>query len=168
MYNGTVHSLSGNTTLHIIADNSTVVSLLSSILNCSSLLTTTTSPPPVPYNGSSSYPPKPEQAIQYYRASSIVLTLDGYNDTAALADTSGTSQSDVPLPSWVNTNMIDCVNQTIGAAAPLINGDNAPATSPASVSASTRLGAPDLQVTTIASLGWLLYALYYLMASSYM
>lgn len=60
----------------------------------------------------------PEEAIQYYRASTIVLTLDGYNNSAGVQEN---STADVPLPSWVNQSMLECVNETIGAAAPLID-----------------------------------------------
>ena len=116
-------SSSGNTTLHVMADNSTSTALLSAIAsNCTSFLASnsTGSQLVVPFDPSNSSMPKPEQAVQYYRASSIVLTLDGYNDTSALAENQ--TAPDVPLPSWVDQTTLNCLNQTIGQAVPLING----------------------------------------------
>lgn len=59
--------------------------------------------------------------VQYYRASSIALTLDGYNNSATYAP-EGTLDS--PLPSGVDMNLLTCLNETIGLAAPLVNGAN--------------------------------------------
>lgn len=72
--------------------------------------------------------PNPEQAIQYYRASSVVLTLDGYNDTTALNASAGPDDPHTPLPTWVNSSMLDCLNQTIGAAVPLVDASTAVST----------------------------------------
>ncbi|KAJ7672741.1 hypothetical protein B0H17DRAFT_947604 [Mycena rosella] len=109
------------TTFRILADNTTVTDLISDIAaNCSASLTsasTTTSPSP--YNDTATLPPQPEQVVQYYRASSIALSLDGYNNTSVFA-AEGTP--DVPLPSGIDTTLLDCLNQTIGLAAPLIDG----------------------------------------------
>lgn len=71
--------------------------------------------------------PKPEQAVQYYRASSIVVTLDGYNNTATFLpegtpDTSFPGNFDIPL--------MNCMNETIGSSAPLIDGASMPRVSP--------------------------------------
>ena len=111
---------SGNTTLRIVPDNSTATALAFIIgNNCSSLTIEGIAPVASSSNSSDNNPsPLPEQTIQYYRASSIVLTLDGYNDTdASQADPA----SHVPIPSWVNQTMLKCVNETIDAGAPLIN-----------------------------------------------
>lgn len=114
-------SNSTNSTFHVLADNSTVVSLISSITaNCSLYINTSNaSTTPVPYVANATGAPQPEQAVQYFRASSVALTLDGYNDTAALSNDS--SLPDTPLPSTVDNNLLDCLNQTIGLAAPLID-----------------------------------------------
>ena len=115
-------SASGNTTLRLVADNTTTTSLASIVgANCSSLLSGNQSITAVASSSNSTSSPEPEQAVQYYRASSIVLTLDGYNDTDALQ---ANSSSHVPIPSWVNQTMLQCVNQTIGAAAPLISASS--------------------------------------------
>ena len=131
-------SNSGNTTFHVLADNSTISSLITSITaNCSSLLSTTnTSTSPIPYDPSSPSAPQPEQAVQYYRASSIVLTLDGYNDTTALQENA--TSPDVPLPTWTNSSLLNCLNQTIGAAAPLIDTNEAVPTSGSQASFAMR------------------------------
>ena len=115
-------SNSTNTTFHIISDNSTVSSLVSSILaNCTIFLATNSSSnfTPQPFNTNTTDAPKPEQVIQYYRASSTVLTLDGYNNSATLSNDGNVT--DTTLPSGIDTNLLDCLNQTIGAAVPLID-----------------------------------------------
>ena len=114
-----------NNTFHLLADNFTVTSLIESVAsNCS--LGNTTALTTTSLNSSDPSSPRPEQAVQYYRASSVVLTLDGYNNTAALADDSNAPPA--PLPPWVDANFLNCLNQTIGAAVPLI--DAAPSLSP--------------------------------------
>jgi hypothetical protein len=55
--------------------------------------------------------------MQYYRASSVSLTLDGYNNTGAL-EADGTPNT--PLPTNIDTNLMNCLNATIGEAVPLI------------------------------------------------
>jgi hypothetical protein len=126
----------GSNTYRIIADNTTVQSLIDSIKSNCSLSTTSISG--VPYTTSDPSLPKPEQVIQYYRASSIALTLDGYNNTAVFS--SATNAPDTPLP----LTFFDCLNQTIGAAAPLF--DNA--------------ATPRVQISGIVGLAWV--ALYFL------
>lgn len=109
-----------NNTFHLLADNATVTSLIDAVAaNCT--LGNTTALTVTPLNTSDTSQPRPEQAVQYYRASSVVLTLDGYNDTAAL---SNTSAPDTPLPSWVDQPFLNCLNQTIGAAVPLVDAAN--------------------------------------------
>jgi len=104
-----------NTTYHIVADNSSVVAILSAVESNCSLLTNSIIPMAFDPNNNSA--PQPEQAIQYYRSSSVVLTLDGYNDTAA--DSNDPNAVDTPLPSGLNMTFLDCLNQTIGASAPV-------------------------------------------------
>ena len=119
----TFSSPSSNSTFHIIADNSTVVSLIGSIrANCSGKFSDGSSMSPAPY-GSSTSDPRPERAIQYYRASSVVLTLDGYNNTAALA--SDGAAKPVRLPTNVDAQLLNCLNTTIGEAIPLFNSGRA-------------------------------------------
>jgi hypothetical protein len=67
--------------------------------------------------------PQPEQAVQYYRASSVVLTLDGYNDTGVFGN--DTNAVHTPLLTNIDTNLLDCLNQTIGLSVPLIDAANA-------------------------------------------
>lgn len=115
------NSSSPNTTFHVLSDNSTVTSLIQSIdANCSHYLSSSSSSSPIPFNVSSANAPQPQQAIQYYRASSVVLTLDGYNNSATFS--SNTNVTDSPLPSNMDTNLSVCLNQTIALAVPLING----------------------------------------------
>lgn len=100
--------------------------------NCSALgLAANSSTAPAPFNATDTQP-RPEQALEYYRASSITLLLEGYNDTSALGDDAN-STAPVPVPGWVDAALLDCLNDTIGAAAPLI-----------SASVQGRLYAPNL------------------------
>ncbi|KAI9569798.1 hypothetical protein HD554DRAFT_449957 [Boletus coccyginus] len=116
----TFASNSTNTIFHVLSDNVTVSSLISSIdANCSSSLSSSSSILPQAYNASAPWAAKPEQAIHYYRASSVVLTLDGYNNSATLS--SETNATDSPLPSGIDTTLLDCLNQTIGLSAPLVS-----------------------------------------------
>ncbi|KAF8223832.1 hypothetical protein L208DRAFT_1411362 [Tricholoma matsutake] len=108
------------TTFRLLADNTTVSDLITAIkTNCSSNLSSSSSSTPSTYNDSLTALPQPEQAIQYYRASSVALSLDGYNNTGALGP-DGTPNT--PLPSNIDTTLLDCLNQTIGAAVPLVDG----------------------------------------------
>lgn len=112
-------STSDNSTFRLLADNTTVISLIEDIkANCSSSLGNADSLIAFTYNDSL-VSPKPEQAVEYYRASSVVLTLDNYNNTGAL-ETEGTP--DTPLPSPVDTTLLTCLNDTIGEAVPLVDG----------------------------------------------
>ncbi|OCH94033.1 hypothetical protein OBBRIDRAFT_723698 [Obba rivulosa] len=114
-------SNSTNSTFHVLADNSTVASLISAIdSNCT--VGSSSSTTPSPYDGANASQPRPEQVIQYYRASSVALTLDGYNNTDALT---GNENSTVPIPSWVDASLLNCLNDTIGEAVPLISGAGA-------------------------------------------
>ena len=119
-----------NSTFHLISDNSTAISLVKSIADaCSSNLNSnsTGSQSITAYdpNSNNTSNPKPEEAVQYYRASSIVLTLDGYNDTTALSQNASTNTVDTPLPSWVDLNLLSCLNSTIGESAPLVDAQEA-------------------------------------------
>ncbi|KAJ7044162.1 hypothetical protein C8F04DRAFT_691203 [Mycena alexandri] len=109
------------TVFRILADNTTTADLITDIFaNCSaSLASSAAATLPIAYNDSATAPPQPEQVIQYYRASSVALSLDGYNDTA-IFQAEGTP--DVALPSGIDTTLLDCLNQTIGLAVPLIDG----------------------------------------------
>lgn len=120
MAEATFISNSTNTTFHVLSDNSTVSSLISSIdANCSSSLSSSSSTSPQAYNGSAPDAPQPEQTIQYYRASSIVLTLDGYNNSATLS--SNPNATDSSLPPGIDMTLMDCLNQTIAFSAPLVS-----------------------------------------------
>lgn len=117
------HSVNTSSTFSVIADQSTVSSLLGSVkANCSSLLSkTNTSSSPTPYTNQSTVP-VPEEALQYYRASTVVLTLDGY-DSGALNDTQNSNASTpvVSLPNGTDTALLTCLNDTIGRAVPLVD-----------------------------------------------
>ena len=66
--------------------------------------------------------PAPEQAVGYYRGSSAVLLLAGYNNTAQIADSNLQDLEDSPLPSVANTVFFQCINATIGQSIPLVIG----------------------------------------------
>ncbi|KAK0238994.1 hypothetical protein EDD85DRAFT_951206 [Armillaria nabsnona] len=136
MVSVTFNSSAGDSSkFQVVSDNTTVTSLVSDITgNCSSLLNTPFTITTNAYNTSDPSAPRPEQIIPYYRASSVYLTLDGYNNTAVSESENAT---DVPLPAWVNTTVIDCLNQTIGAAVPLVDADISSSTSSSIYSSPT-------------------------------
>lgn len=108
-----------NTTYRLVADNATVTDLIADIVSACSPSDLNNSSTIVATNFNDSLPaPKPEQAVQYYRASSVALTLDGYNNTGALGP-AGTP--DTPLPTNIDTTLLNCLNSTIGAAVPLVD-----------------------------------------------
>lgn len=137
------HSKNTSSTFMVLADNNTVSSLIGTVkANCSSYLSNdNTSSSPTPYTNQSTAP-GPEQAIQYYRASSVVLVLEGY-DSGVLNGTQNLNASVAPmisLPSGTDTTLLTCLNDTIGRAVPLID-------------AGFRIGPPAVYTLLIA---WLL------------
>ncbi|KAK6974614.1 hypothetical protein R3P38DRAFT_3132548 [Favolaschia claudopus] len=113
-------SNSTGTTFLLVADNDTVMDVMPDVsANCSQWLTpasidTITS---TPFNASRV---APEQVVQYYRASSVALTLDGYNNSAVFAPENSTD--DTPLPTGIDDNLLGCLNYTIAQAVPLVDG----------------------------------------------
>ncbi|KAL5511199.1 hypothetical protein ACEPAH_4414 [Sanghuangporus vaninii] len=112
-------------TYRLVGDNSSIVAVFDalvancSVANSSSAFST--------FTPSNTVWPLPEQVLQYYRASSFALSLDGYNNTAALpanAPASNNSKpvemADTPLPSGLNMTFLSCVNYTVGASVPLV------------------------------------------------
>ncbi|KAF8492221.1 hypothetical protein F5888DRAFT_933794 [Russula emetica] len=117
------HSKNTSSTFMVLADKSTVSSLLGTVkTNCSSYLSNdNTSSSLTPYTNQST--PGPQQAIQYYRASTVVLTLDGY-DSGVLNGTQNLNASVAPvisLPNGTDTALLTCLNDTIGRAVPLVD-----------------------------------------------
>ncbi|KAJ7635294.1 hypothetical protein FB45DRAFT_672372, partial [Roridomyces roridus] len=112
------------TTLRVIADNTTVLSLMAAVsANCSAYLLPSSFTTEdnatnfaLPFAGSGI---QPEETVQYYRASSVALTLDGYNNSAVFAAENSTA--DTPLPQGIDMVMFNCVNETIGSAVPLVD-----------------------------------------------
>jgi hypothetical protein len=76
--------------------------------------------------------PRPEQMVQYYRASSFAVALSSYNNSAALPSNAPTSNSsaaspvstDTPLPAGLNMTLLTCINNTVAASLPLIDTDS--------------------------------------------
>ncbi|TFK96351.1 hypothetical protein BDV98DRAFT_576319 [Pterulicium gracile] len=109
---------SSNTTLHLIADRDTVEDLIPIIREGCTGLNSNSSTNPSSYDTNNNNT-KPESALQFYRASSIALLLEGYNNTAALGDDENAPPT--PFPDWRNQDLIRCLNDTIGEAAPLVD-----------------------------------------------
>ncbi len=108
----------------VLADKSTVSSLIGTVnANCSSYLSKdNTSSSPTPYTNQSTAL-GPQKALQYYRASTAVLLLDGF-DSGVLNSTQNVNTSVVPvisLPNGTDTRLLTCLNDTIGRAVPLID-----------------------------------------------
>ena len=120
MVTSTYASNTQSTMFYLVTDNDTAIAMVPILQqNCSSVLNSGVSNTPVPYNTSDPNSPKPEEAVQYYRASSVALMLEGYNNTAQLSD--DTSLPDTPLPTNIDTNLLACLNDTLGAAIPLVD-----------------------------------------------
>jgi hypothetical protein len=90
------------------------------------------------YRGADQDPPQPPQIVQYYRSSSIALALDGYNNTASFSDDENAENS--PLPSNINTDLLDCLNATIGEEAPLVDAALSMASAPSQLALLTLVG----------------------------
>ncbi|KAF8997088.1 hypothetical protein BDQ17DRAFT_1411541 [Cyathus striatus] len=110
--NSTNHS-----TYHLLADSDTTVWLFSDIAgNCSSLISSPYSPTACTSSNMSDQM-RPEQVVQYYRASSVALTLDGYNNSATFSEE---ETVDSPLPQGYDSNLLECLNRTIGSSAIMV------------------------------------------------
>jgi len=142
-----------NTTIQILADTTTLFSLSYDIYqSCGMYIDLNKTESPVAYGtGSELDDPGPEQVIQYYRASSVALTLDGYNNSAVYVN--GPAE-DTPLPANIDLEMISCVNSTIGSRVPLLEAFTS--------SSATRM-APSI-LNHVEQLG-LLYVLYIVLCS---
>ena len=127
-----------NSTFHVLSDNTTVTALINNIATNCTGLSQDYSRTPISYNSSDPLAPRPVQATQYYRASSVVLTMDGYNDTSALQENA--TGSDVALPSWVDTNLLACINSTIGDSVPLVDAATTTTFNLASMTQSPAMG----------------------------
>ncbi|KAF9531714.1 hypothetical protein CPB83DRAFT_82194 [Crepidotus variabilis] len=139
---------SNSTTFRILSDNTTILSLIEDVnIDCSQYFTlyTNTSftypyalsrnasegatPFVIPYtfnNISGPANPQPEQVIQYFRGSTIALTLDAYNNSATYATGNSLLQVDSSLPKFNGgeQQIYDCIAKAIRSAAPLMNSSN--------------------------------------------
>lgn len=137
-------SATNRSTFHLLADNTTVTNLADTIdERCASFLNSTNSSTPIAFNENATNAPKPESAIQYYRASSVVLTLDGYNNSAVFSEDE--KAQDTPLPTNLDTGLLDCLNKTIGENVPLVEASgSAPSGGSSSTGGSINNGAVGL------------------------
>ncbi|CAE6528263.1 unnamed protein product [Rhizoctonia solani] len=121
----------GNTTInnatasyYLVGDADTVSAVMEALVaQCSVANATGT---PVDDNNSTVHV---EQAVQYYRSSSFMLALTSYNNSASLPSNAPTDNNtaplppsaDTPLPTGTNTTFLNCLNETIGAAIPIMD-----------------------------------------------
>jgi hypothetical protein len=121
---------STNQTYRLIGDRSSVTTVLNALIADCGVSNSTSSI--APFAGftdeSNTTLPKPEQFVQWYRASSFGLSLDGYNNSASLqsnmpASNTSAAQNipNTPLPSYVNSTFLACLNTTIAFSIPLVN-----------------------------------------------
>ncbi|KAF8996665.1 hypothetical protein BDQ17DRAFT_1364230 [Cyathus striatus] len=110
-----------NYTLRITSDQMTINALSSDLSSCATSSTGVKITSPAPVNSSSYDHPKPEEALQYYRASSVVLSLDSFNNSIAFSS-NDSSMMYALIPAGINTTIVQCTNQTIGANVLLPNG----------------------------------------------
>lgn len=107
-----------NGTYYILSDRDSVEAIKPILAErCGSLIDNKDNIATQRYNGTLATPPRPEQVVQYYRASTAALALEGYNNTAILSEDGGAP--DVPLPTDINTELLNCLNRTLGEAIPL-------------------------------------------------
>ncbi|KAF8902853.1 hypothetical protein CPB85DRAFT_1226853 [Mucidula mucida] len=115
----TITGLKRKQTLRVVSDASTVASLITDIrVGCGNKFTMSVAPNGV--KGPFDYDPKvvrPESTIQYFRASSISLELDGYNNSAVFVVKDGAANTPFPV---MDANLTGCVIKTINEAAPLV------------------------------------------------
>ncbi|THH04458.1 hypothetical protein EW145_g5509 [Phellinidium pouzarii] len=115
-----------NVTYRIVGDNTSVIAVFDAlVVNCS---VANSSSAISAFSPSPSTWPLPEQIVQYYRASTFALSLDGYNNSASLQSNMPASNTsapdsiaDTPLPSNLNNTFLQCVNFTTGASVPLVD-----------------------------------------------
>ncbi|KLO06154.1 hypothetical protein SCHPADRAFT_883096 [Schizopora paradoxa] len=116
-------------TYRILGDNASVSAVFQALVSNCSIESNTSNIfafTPSTITNTSTWP-LPEQVIQWYRASTFALSLDGYNNTAALASNQPSSNSstdftplpDTSLPDGLNTTFLECVNSTVGASVPM-------------------------------------------------
>ncbi|KAJ7177448.1 hypothetical protein C8R43DRAFT_1118440 [Mycena crocata] len=118
-FTASFQSNSTGTVFRIVSDNSTVADLMSDIAaNCSMYLVPAASNAATPFSNATQQP-GPEQVVQYYRASSVALSLDGYNNSAVFAPENSTA--DTTLPAGIDMNLLNCLNYTVGLAVPLVD-----------------------------------------------
>ncbi|KAJ7289577.1 hypothetical protein C8J57DRAFT_1628607 [Mycena rebaudengoi] len=107
----------------VLSDNSTIYSLATSINGtCTTILADAI----VPFTPPAA--PGPEQVVQYYRASSVSLSIDAYNNTAAFQRVNTTAAA--PLPSGLEKDFFECLNRTIISTVPLFDGASSQQFSP--------------------------------------
>ncbi|KAJ7668167.1 hypothetical protein B0H17DRAFT_950011 [Mycena rosella] len=118
MSSATFESNSTGSTFHLVADNATATQLMGYIAaNCSTFMAPSNNTLPMPFPVGAV---GPEQVVQYFRASSVALSLDGYNNSAVFQPENSTA--DTALPSDLDVALLDCLNTTIGLGVPLIDG----------------------------------------------
>ncbi|KZV67563.1 hypothetical protein PENSPDRAFT_566470, partial [Peniophora sp. CONT] len=105
---------------HCIADNSTAQAVLPILRANCGFNTDALSAVSFAYTGTNVSDPSPVDAVQYFRASSAVLTLEGYNNTAELSPAPHLSDF-IPLPMDTDTTLLACLNTTIGASILLVD-----------------------------------------------
>ena len=78
------------------------------------------------FDANNAQTPKPENVIQYYRASSFALAFSGYNNSASTTTATRYSfDNSVALPSSIATSpFLRCINETIAAALPIMDEYN--------------------------------------------
>ncbi|KIJ29000.1 hypothetical protein M422DRAFT_269693 [Sphaerobolus stellatus SS14] len=95
---------------YILADHTTLDFLVPMVISsCSPSSKNIISTPFINFSLS---PTSPLQIIQYYRASSIALGLERYNNSRVWSNDSRFPDS--PLPNIKDERFLDCVNTTIG------------------------------------------------------
>ncbi|KAH7097598.1 hypothetical protein BKA62DRAFT_715679 [Auriculariales sp. MPI-PUGE-AT-0066] len=99
---------------HFVSDQETVDAMVPLLGKCS----VTTPLTRVAFNNGNG-DPRPEQIVLYYRASTAMLSNDGYNNTAALKDNATDVDTVAFQPQGDSATLYQCLNQTIADQIPL-------------------------------------------------
>ncbi|KAH7089389.1 hypothetical protein BKA62DRAFT_726718 [Auriculariales sp. MPI-PUGE-AT-0066] len=103
-----------NAIYQFVSDQETVDAMVPLLGKCS----VTTPITRVAFNNNNG-DPRPEQIVLYYRASTAMLSNDGYNNTAALKDNATDVDTVAFQPQGDSATLYQCLNQTIADQIPL-------------------------------------------------
>ncbi|KAJ3510941.1 hypothetical protein NLJ89_g4384 [Agrocybe chaxingu] len=116
-----IPSSKGSDMFRVVSDEFTVDSLSDSVQdNCKDLIGTLSSAVNISDTVPQSFP-QAEQVLYYYRASSVALTWDSLNDTAAMLQNYTVASAPGPSVDTDAYKLVECLNRTIVDTVPLFD-----------------------------------------------